>query len=79
MRLAASGCGPRCIGYKGAKFSYRQIDVLRHFVTERGKIRPRRQTGNCAKHQRMLSRAIKRARYMALLPFTAEHSFTSSN
>jgi small subunit ribosomal protein S18 len=41
-------------------------------MTEEGKIRPRRQTGTCAKHQRQLSRAIKRSRHVALLPFTGE-------
>jgi small subunit ribosomal protein S18 len=48
---------------------YKQSDMLRKFVMERGKIRPRRQTGTCAHHQRALAVAIKRARHMALLPF----------
>ena len=48
---------------------YKQADVLRRFVTEEGKIRPRRQTGTCARHQRHLALAIKRARHLALLPF----------
>jgi small subunit ribosomal protein S18 len=60
-----------------AKISYRDVNTLQRYVTERGKIRPRRQTGNCAKHQRVLARAIKRARYMALLPYTADHGFTA--
>jgi small subunit ribosomal protein S18 len=51
---------------------YKQADVLRRFLTDRGKIRPRRQTGTCAKHQRQLSLAIKRARHLALLPFVVE-------
>ena len=51
---------------------YKQADLLRRFLTDRGKIRPRRQTGNCAKHQRWLSVAIKRARHLALLPFVVE-------
>jgi ribosomal protein S18 len=71
------GCGPRCIGYKDATISYKQLDVLKRYVTDRGKIRPRRQTGTCAKHQRPLAQAIKRARYMALLPYTSEHVFSS--
>ena len=50
---------------------YKQVDLLRRYVTERGKIRPRRQTGACAKHQRMVTEAIKRARHMALLPYSA--------
>lgn len=45
---------------------------LRRYVTEDGKIRPRRQTGVCAKHQRKLARTIKRARHLALLPFAGE-------
>ncbi len=52
---------------------YKKTDVLRRFLSSRGKIKPRRQTGTCARHQRRLARAIKRARQIALLPFTAEH------
>ena len=48
---------------------YKNPDALRRFVTERGKILPRRITGTCAKHQRMLAREIKRARSLAMLPF----------
>ncbi len=51
---------------------YKEVDKLRKFLSERGKILPRRITGNCAKHQRQLTRAIKRARIMALLPFVVE-------
>jgi small subunit ribosomal protein S18 len=51
---------------------YKQSDRLRRFITERGKILPRRISGNCAKHQRQLTTAIKRARQMALLPYTSE-------
>ena len=53
---------------------YKDIDVnkLRKYVSERGKILPRRITGNCAKHQRALTVAIKRARHIALMPYTAE-------
>ncbi len=51
---------------------YKQHEKLKRFVTERGKVLPRRISGNCAKHQRQLTRAIKRARIMALLPFTTE-------
>lgn len=54
------------------KIDYKDADVLRRFVTERGKILPRRITGTCAKHQRVLAAAIKRARVIALLPFVAE-------
>jgi small subunit ribosomal protein S18 len=59
--------------------NYKQVDALERYITDRGKIRSRRQTGNCAKHQRVLARAIKRARFMALLPYTADHSFTSES
>jgi len=57
---------------KTAKIDYKNVEVLRRYVSDRGKIRPRRQTGVCAKHQRRLSVAIKRARHMALLPFVTE-------
>lgn len=57
---------------KSVHIDYKQVDVLRRHITEDGKIRPRRQTGTCAKHQRELARAIKRARHVALLPFTGE-------
>jgi len=49
---------------------YKDVDLLRTFLSERGKIIGRRVTGTCAKHQRQLTRAIKRARCIALLPFT---------
>jgi len=51
---------------------YKNVNRLRRFVTERGKILPRRTTGTCASHQRILTVAIKRAREIALLPFVAE-------
>ena len=51
---------------------YKEMDRLGKFLTEKGKIIGRRITGNCAKHQRLLARAIKRARHSALLPFQAE-------
>jgi small subunit ribosomal protein S18 len=51
---------------------YKDAGKLRRFITERGKILPRRISGNCAKHQRQVTVAIKRARNIALLPFTAE-------
>lgn len=54
------------------EIDYKDIDTLSRFVTERGKILPRRITGVSAFHQRLLSNAIKRARHMALLPFVAE-------
>ncbi|HEY69477.1 MAG TPA: 30S ribosomal protein S18 [Anaerolineae bacterium] len=51
---------------------YKQVDLLKRFINEQKKIRPRRETGTCSKHQRMLAGAIKRARHMALIAFTAE-------
>jgi small subunit ribosomal protein S18 len=52
------------------KIDYKDVKTLNHFVTERGKILPRRISGNCAKHQRELTTAIKRARNIALMPFS---------
>lgn len=54
--------------------NYKDVDTLRRFMTERAKIRPRRQTGLSSKNQRLLARQIKRARHLALLPFTDEHN-----
>jgi small subunit ribosomal protein S18 len=54
---------------KTKKIDYKAPEQLRRFVSDRGKIRPRRQTGTCARHQRHLALAIKRARHLALLPF----------
>ena len=51
---------------------YKDVAKLRRYISERAKILPRRITGTCAKHQRQLTDAIKRARHIALLPFTAE-------
>jgi len=56
------------------KVEYKEASSLKLFVTERSKIIPRRISGNCAKHQREVSQAIKRARILALLPFTVTHS-----
>lgn len=54
------------------KIDYKELNKLKKYITERGKILPRRISGNCAIHQRQLTRAIKRARNVALLPYTAE-------
>lgn len=51
---------------------YKDVAKLRRYLSERGKILPRRMTGTCALHQRQLTDAIKRARHIALLPYTAE-------
>jgi small subunit ribosomal protein S18 len=57
---------------KATDIDYKDVARLRKYISERGKILPRRISGNCAKHQRQLTVAIKRARHIALLPFTAE-------
>lgn len=51
---------------------YKEIEILKNFVDDRGRIIPRSRSGVCAKHQRRLARAIKRARYLALIPFTTQ-------
>lgn len=66
---ACSFCADR-IDY----IDYKDIKRLQRYVSERGKILPRRRSGNCAKHQRDLAVAIKRARHMALLPFVRIHT-----
>jgi small subunit ribosomal protein S18 len=53
----------------GKCFDYKDVDTLRRNITETGKIKPRRQTGNCSRCQRELAREIKRARHLALLPY----------
>jgi small subunit ribosomal protein S18 len=53
----------------GKCYDYKDIDTLRRMISESGKIKPRRQTGNCARCQRELATAVKRARHLALLPF----------
>lgn len=57
---------------KNKAIDYKDVNTLRKYISERGKILPRRATGNCAKHQREITAAIKRARQVALLPYSAE-------
>ncbi|NSW90044.1 MAG: 30S ribosomal protein S18 [Firmicutes bacterium] len=57
---------------KVENIDYKDIARLKKFISERGKILPRRVSGNCAKHQRQLTREIKRARHIALLPYIAD-------
>lgn len=57
---------------KTTEIDYKDIAKLRKFLSERGKILPRRISGNCAKHQRQMTIAIKRARHIALLPYTSD-------
>jgi len=59
----------RLCGDKVQQIDYKDVDLLRTFTTERGKIIPRRISGNCAKHQRQITFAVKRARNIALMPF----------
>ncbi len=61
-------------GDKQLMIDYKKIDLLRRYVTEEGKIRPRRQTGACAKHQRLVAAAVKQARHVALLPFEGKQA-----
>jgi small subunit ribosomal protein S18 len=56
---------------KVTHINYKEVDTLRRFVDNHGKIIPRRKTGTCAKHQRRLALAVKQARHLALLPFAA--------
>ncbi|MDF2655316.1 MAG: rpsR [Bacillota bacterium] len=57
---------------KTETIDYKDVDKLRKYVTDRGKILPKRITGTCAIHQREVTKAIKRARIVALLPYTAD-------
>ena len=59
-------------GDKNGEIDYKDVNKLKRYVSERGKILPRRITGNCAKQQRALTVAIKRARHLALMPYTCE-------
>ncbi|MBI5078517.1 30S ribosomal protein S18 [Candidatus Saganbacteria bacterium] len=59
-----------CIDQK--KLDYKDLSFVRRFVTDRGKIAPRRMSGCCALHQRMVSRAVKRARQIGLVPYVIE-------
>ncbi len=52
---------------------YKDVGMLRRYITDRGKLEPRRKVGTCAKHQRRVAVAVKRARIVALLPYTSEH------
>lgn len=61
-----------CAG-KVKSIDYKETDKLRHLISDSGKIDPRRRTGTCAQHQRLVATAIKRARHLALLPYVAAH------
>ncbi len=81
-RDGGAGRGERSTRRKICQFCHdhvREIDYkdanrfIKRYISDRGKIEPRRKTGTCAKHQRELSGSLKQARFMALLPYTAEH------
>ncbi|MDY6868822.1 MAG: 30S ribosomal protein S18 [Chloroflexota bacterium] len=57
---------------KDIEIDYKNVELLKRYIDDVGKIRSRRQTGTCAKHQREVAKAIKNARHIALLPFTGE-------
>ena len=57
---------------KDSEISYKDVNKLKRYISERGKILPRRITGTCAKHQRELTTAIKRARHLALMPYVQD-------
>ena len=57
---------------KITSIDYKEIAKLRKYISERGKILPRRVTGNCAKHQRAMTMNVKRARHLALMPYTQD-------
>jgi small subunit ribosomal protein S18 len=57
---------------KDSEISYKDVNKLKRYISERGKILPRRITGNCAKHQRALTLAVKRARHLAILPYVQD-------
>ena len=61
-----------CADKTNAGIDYKDVNKLKRYVSERGKILPRRITGNCAKHQRALTVAVKRARQIALLPYSLD-------
>ena len=69
-RLPPKECPFTSAGWRD--IDYKDIDTLKKFLTERGKILPRRITGVSAHHQRILNTAVKRARYIGLLPFVSE-------
>ena len=75
MRRPSSRRRPKFCYYcveKQEHVDYKDVEKLKKYISERGKIIPRRVTGNCAKHQRLITEAIKRARYMALLPYSMD-------
>lgn len=68
MRKVCSFCTA-----KNETIDYKDVAKLRNYISDRGKISSRRRTGTCAKHQRLMAVAIKRARHLALLPYVSAH------
>jgi len=64
---------------KTATIDYKDPAKLHRFISDRGKIEPRRKTGTCARHQRALALAIKRARHLALLPYVSAHIYNAGS
>jgi small subunit ribosomal protein S18 len=64
-------CRKESKGQGGGDIDYKDVNLLRKFISDRGKIRARRVTGNCTQHQRAVAMAVKNAREMALLPYTS--------
>jgi small subunit ribosomal protein S18 len=60
---------------KVVSIDYKDINRIRRYISDRARIEPRKKTGTCAKHQRALALALKRARHLAMLPFTSEHIY----
>jgi len=64
---------------KSEVVDYKDVSKLRSYISDRGRIGPRRRTGTCARHQRAVSLAIKRARFLALLPYVPEHIYDTGS
>ena len=67
-----------CVGHV-TSIDYKDVEQLRRYLSDRAKIEPRRKTGTCARHQRMLAEALKRARIVALLPYTLGHMLDTNS
>lgn len=61
-----------CMMCEGKTLDYKDVDTIKKFINDRGRILPRRATGTCAKHQREVARQVKRAREIALIPYAAD-------
>ena len=73
LLLSLASEGLKDLRNKNIEIDYKDPDKLRGYITDRGKIAPRRRTGTCARHQRTLATAIKRARHLALIPYVPAH------